>query len=59
MAYVSAILVAVEQGIRAWRRRRDRIRTRRIVEALPTSIRKDIGWATPVVGARFETLPDR
>jgi hypothetical protein len=59
MAYVTAILVTVEQGIRAWRRRRERIRTRRIVEALPASIRKDIGWATPTVGGRFETLPDR
>jgi hypothetical protein len=59
MAYVSAILVAVEQGFRAWRRRRERIRTRRIIEGLPTSIRKDIGWAAPAVGQRFETLPDR
>lgn len=59
MAYVTAILVTVEQGIRAWRRRRERARTRRIIEALPSSIRKDIGWATPAIGSRFETLPDR
>ena len=27
-----------------WRARRQQVRTMRIVEALPASIRKDIGW---------------
>lgn len=59
MAYVSAILVTVERAMRAWRRSRERNRTRRIVENLPRSIRKDIGWATPPAGGRLEILPDR
>jgi hypothetical protein len=54
MAYLSAIFAAAAGAVRAWRRRRERIRTRRIVEALPAGIRKDIGWAT----RGLDRLPD-
>ncbi len=57
MATVAVLLVAVERGLQALRRRRERARTCRIVEALPAGIRKDIGWAAPSDG--FDTLPDR
>jgi hypothetical protein len=58
MAYLSAVFAAAGTAVRAWRRRRERLRTRRIVEALPASIRKDIGWATRIDGG-VDALADR
>jgi hypothetical protein len=56
MAYVGLIAYAVRVADN-WRRGRDRRRTRRIIEGLPASIRKDIGWPDPNPGfgphARF------
>lgn len=46
MAYLGLIAYAVRAADN-WRRRRDRRRTRRVVEGLPASIRKDIGWPDP------------
>lgn len=56
MAYLG--LIAYTARIAGnWRRRRDRRRTRLIIEGLPASIRKDIGWPDPNHGfdpnARF------
>ncbi len=59
MTYASIIVVAVENALQAWRRRRERIRTRRIVESLPRRIRRDIGWALDAQAGRIGNLPDR
>ena len=57
MSIVSTIIVGINRAVGAWQRRRERLRTRRIVESLPRRIRKDIGW--PSRASRFEVLPDR
>ena len=46
MAYVGLIAYGA-RIIGDWRSRRIRRRTRRIIEGLPTGIRKDIGWPDP------------
>lgn len=56
MVYTGLIATAV-RAADAWRRGRERRRTRHIIEGLPASIRKDIGWPEPDRGpdpvARF------
>ena len=49
MAYLGLIAYTVHAA-HAWRVRRERSRTRRIIEGLPASIRKDIGWPDPNAG---------
>lgn len=46
MAYLGLVAYAV-RAAHNWRIRRENRRTRRIVEGLPASIRKDIGWPDP------------
>jgi len=46
MAYLGLVAYAA-RAANAWRTRRENRRTRRIVEGLPASIRKDIGWPDP------------
>ena len=46
MAYLGLIAYAA-RAVDAWRRGRERRRTRYLIERLPTSIRKDIGWPDP------------
>ena len=49
MAYPGLIAYTV-RAAHNWRVRRENRRTRRIVEGLPASIRKDIGWPDPNPG---------
>jgi len=50
MAYLGLIAYTIRLAD-DWRRRRERRRTRFIIEGLPASIRKDIGWPDPNPGA--------
>lgn len=48
MAYFSLAAFAA-RSVRVWRTRREQRRTRRILERLPASIRRDIGWQEPEI----------
>jgi len=52
MPMTTDFILMVENAITRWRNHRSAARTRRIVQGLPGSIRKDIGWPDT-------TLPDR
>lgn len=51
MTHSPILSALIDNAVIRWRRYRADMRTRRAIEGLPRSVRKDIGWP--------DTLPDR